>query len=164
MDDERGAVPIVMGYVDNANALVTIEDAAEYLRLFEEIGGQLGAILNTEEKTIILTSTSGTSLVEQMINSNNPDTQTRGQLLKKKHRKILHAQRRTNGSHHRLESTRSTDRKQNRVHLLHSRHVKKSHHSHKFNNQQARKHTNDDATLKKHALCTNSPISLALTF
>ena len=83
IDDERGAVPIVMGYVDNANALVTIEDAAEYLLLCEEIGGQLGAILNTEEKTIILTSTSGTSLVEQMINSNNPDTQTRGQLLKK---------------------------------------------------------------------------------
>ena len=82
MDDDRGAVPIVMGFVDDVNALVTIEDAAEYLRLFEEIGGELGAILNTD-KTRILTSTSGTSLVERMINSNNPDSQTRGQLLKK---------------------------------------------------------------------------------
>ena len=39
MDDDRGAVPIVMGFVDDINALVTIEDAAEYLRLFEEIVG-----------------------------------------------------------------------------------------------------------------------------
>ena len=73
MDDDRGAVPIVMGFVDDVNALVTIEDAAEYLRLFEEIGGELGAILNTD-KTRILTSTSGTRLVERMINSNNSDT------------------------------------------------------------------------------------------
>ena len=80
MDDERGAVPIMMGYV--VNTLVPIEDAAEYLRLFEEIGGQLGAILNTK-KTRFLTSTSGTCLVEQMINSNNSDTQTRSQLLRK---------------------------------------------------------------------------------
>ena len=82
MDDERGAVPIAMGYVDNVNALITVKDAAEYLRLFEEIGGQLGAILNTK-KTRFLTSTSGTCLVEQMINSNNSDTQTRSQLLRK---------------------------------------------------------------------------------
>ena len=34
-------VPIVMGYIDNVNALVPIEDTAEYLRLFEYIGGQL---------------------------------------------------------------------------------------------------------------------------
>ena len=46
MDDECGAVSIVMRYVDNANALVTIEDTAGYLRLFEE-GGKLGALLNT---------------------------------------------------------------------------------------------------------------------
>ena len=45
MDDERGAVPIVTGYVDDVNALVTIVDASEYLRLFEEIGVQLEANL-----------------------------------------------------------------------------------------------------------------------
>ena len=50
MDDEREVVSIVMEYVDNVNALVTIEDTAEYLRLFEEIGGQLEAILSMKKK------------------------------------------------------------------------------------------------------------------
>ena len=49
MDNKRESVPIVMVYVNNVNALVPVEDTAEYLRLFEEIGGQLGAILNTEQ-------------------------------------------------------------------------------------------------------------------
>ena len=92
MDDERGAVHIGIGYVDNVKALVTVEDTAEYMRLFEEISGQLGPILNTKQ-TRILTSTPGTSLVEQMINSINSHTQTR----KKKHGTILHTQRRTWG-------------------------------------------------------------------
>ena len=48
-----------MGYGNNVNALVLIEDADEYLYLFEEICKPLGAILNTE-KTSNLTSISDT--------------------------------------------------------------------------------------------------------
>ena len=38
------------GYANSVNALVPIEDTAQYLRLFEEISGQLGAILNTKKQ------------------------------------------------------------------------------------------------------------------
>ena len=145
MDDNRGAVPIVMGFVDDVNALVTIEDAAEYLRLFEEIGGELGAILNTD-KTRILTSTSGTSLVERMINSNNSDTQTRGQLLKKTIEKYStykgDPMEVTTG----LRVLGVPIGNKNFCISFIQYMLKKSHHSHKFNSQQARKYTNNDAT------------------
>ena len=62
-DDGRGGVSIIMGYVDDVNALVPLEDVEFFLERFRAYGEPLGAIMNTE-KTRILTSVSGRSTVD----------------------------------------------------------------------------------------------------
>ena len=67
-DDGQGGVPLIMGFVDDVNALVPTNDVFLFLQLFEKYGNPLGAILNTD-KTRILTTTSGKSVVQRLINS-----------------------------------------------------------------------------------------------
>ena len=68
-DDNLGGLAIILAYVDDANFLVPLEDVQPLLDAFNEIGPPLGAILN-EEKTRILTSTSGKSILEDLQHSN----------------------------------------------------------------------------------------------
>jgi hypothetical protein len=65
-DDGCGGIPVIMTYVDDCNALVPHEDVKLFLDLFEKYGGPLGAKLNTE-KTRILTSTSGRSILPRLL-------------------------------------------------------------------------------------------------
>jgi len=64
-DDNLGGMPIILAYVDDANFLVPLEDVKPLLDAFNEIGPPLGAIMN-EEKTRVLTSTSGTSILPEL--------------------------------------------------------------------------------------------------
>ena len=64
-DDGLGGRTISLAYVDDANFLVPLEDVKDLLTTFREIAEPLGAIMNTE-KTRIMTSTSGTSILSQL--------------------------------------------------------------------------------------------------
>ena len=68
-DDNKGGITIIMAYVDDANFLVPHEDVLFLLQTFQHFGTPLGAVMNTE-KTRILTSTSGTSILPKLLNSN----------------------------------------------------------------------------------------------
>ena len=69
-DDGTGGLAIIMAYVDDANFLVPLEDVKPLLEAFKEVAEPLGAKMN-EEKTRILTSTSGKSILDQL-KSDNP--------------------------------------------------------------------------------------------
>ena len=73
MDDTQGGRPITLGYVDDCNILLPVQDVELFLQLFEHFGHgrdlenyepapNLGAVLNTE-KTRIMTTTSGKSVL-----------------------------------------------------------------------------------------------------
>ena len=68
-DDGLGCLAIIMAYVDDANFLVHLDDVKPLLEAFKEIAEPLGAIMNTE-KTRILTSTSGKSILEDLASFN----------------------------------------------------------------------------------------------
>ncbi|KAL7526297.1 hypothetical protein ACHAXR_004116, partial [Thalassiosira sp. AJA248-18] len=68
-DDGLGGLAIILAYVDDANFLVPLEDVEPLLQAFKSVAEPLGAIMNTE-KTRILTSTSGTSILPQLLLSN----------------------------------------------------------------------------------------------
>jgi hypothetical protein len=59
-----------LAYVDDVNAVLYHQDVDFFLRRFKVLGKPLGAILNTE-KTRIMTSTTGTSLVERLKRQHN---------------------------------------------------------------------------------------------
>lgn len=64
-DDGKGGAPIILAYVDDANFLVPYEDVLPLMEEFKLVGEELGAVMNTE-KTRILTSTSGKSILEEL--------------------------------------------------------------------------------------------------
>ncbi|KAL7523057.1 hypothetical protein ACHAXR_000534, partial [Thalassiosira sp. AJA248-18] len=68
-DDGLGGLAIILAYVDDANFLVPLDDVEPLLQAFKSVAEPLGAIMNTE-KTRILTSTSGTSILLQLLLSN----------------------------------------------------------------------------------------------
>ena len=68
MDDGEGGLPIILAYVDDVNILLPHEDVKDFLDNCEAYGEPLGAILN-EEKTRVLTTCKGTSLLDRMRNS-----------------------------------------------------------------------------------------------
>jgi hypothetical protein len=70
-DDDFGSLGFVFSYVDDTNAVLHHDDVRFFLDKFCELGIPLGAVLNTT-KTRILTSTSGTSLIDKMLNGTNP--------------------------------------------------------------------------------------------
>eukprot|EP00984_Skeletonema_dohrnii_P016248 scaffold7173_cov81-Skeletonema_dohrnii-CCMP3373.AAC.1 len=65
-DDGNGGLPIIMAYVDDTNCLLPIEDVNFFLERFEHYGVPLGAVMNTD-KTRIMTSTSGQSILPQLL-------------------------------------------------------------------------------------------------
>ena len=67
-DDGLGTLGLILAYVDDVNALLHHLDVKFFLDKFNELATPLGGILNTE-KTRILTSTSGTSVVDALISS-----------------------------------------------------------------------------------------------
>ena len=69
-DDGKGIIPIVMGYMDNINALVSVHDASSFVDQFKKLGIPLGAILN-KEKTQVMTSVSRVKLTERLPHSDN---------------------------------------------------------------------------------------------
>ena len=80
-DDGFGTLGIILAYVDDVNSLLSHDDATYFLQRFVELATPLGAILNTE-KTRILTSTSGSSIVDKLIGSNKLKHTMRGTSLK----------------------------------------------------------------------------------
>ena len=68
-DDGQGGLPIIMAYVDDTNCLLPIEDVLYFLQRFEHYGIPLGAIMNTD-KTRIMTSTSGHSILDELTKEN----------------------------------------------------------------------------------------------
>ncbi|KAL7529651.1 hypothetical protein ACHAXR_003079, partial [Thalassiosira sp. AJA248-18] len=68
-DDGLGGLAIILAYVDDANFLVPLDDVEPLLRAFQSVAEPLGTIMNTA-KTHILTSTSGTSILPQLLVSN----------------------------------------------------------------------------------------------
>jgi hypothetical protein len=59
-----------MAYVDDVNSILNHSDIKYFLNRFRELGTPLGAILNTE-KTRILTTTTGESVVDRMKSHKN---------------------------------------------------------------------------------------------
>ena len=57
--------PITPGYVDDVNAMIPLKDVEFFLASFRSHAGPLGAVLNAQ-KTRILTSTSGTSILPRL--------------------------------------------------------------------------------------------------
>ena len=45
-DDGQGSIPIVIGYMDDVNALVNIQDVVFFVEHFKKLGLPLGAVLN----------------------------------------------------------------------------------------------------------------------
>jgi len=81
-DDGHGSTGFSLGYVDDVNAVLHHQDVDFFLRQFKILGEPLGAILNTE-KTRIMTSTSGKSLIERLKNHHNKGKVLTGQILEK---------------------------------------------------------------------------------
>ena len=82
LDDGCGGMPIIMSYVDDTNALVPLEDAEEFVRLFNFYGNPFGANLNLT-KTKILTSTSGKSIIPTLLSSPSHSESSAGQSLRR---------------------------------------------------------------------------------
>jgi hypothetical protein len=80
-DDKHGCIAIILAYVDDCNILLHHDDVLFFLERFVALATPLGAILNTE-KTRILTTTTGSSLVDAFLNSNDPNLIARGASLK----------------------------------------------------------------------------------
>ena len=79
-DDDQGCVPIVMGYMDDTNAIVHVEDAAFFMYHFKGLGLPLGAVLN-QEKTRVMTSTNGDKLTDLLKASDDPHLRATGDEL-----------------------------------------------------------------------------------
>ena len=80
-DDGMGSIPIVMGYMDDVNALVSIHDAAFFVNQFKKLGLPIGAILN-QEKTRVMTSVNGVKLTDRLLISNNDQLVSLGRELR----------------------------------------------------------------------------------
>jgi hypothetical protein len=70
-DDGLGSIGFSLAHVDDVNAMLHHDDVEYFLRRFTELGGPLGAILNTE-KTRIMTTTSGTSILDELTSHHDP--------------------------------------------------------------------------------------------
>ncbi|KAL7501910.1 hypothetical protein ACHAXN_000070 [Cyclotella atomus] len=70
-DDGLGSIGLILAYVDDVNVMLHHDDIEYFLRRFIELGGPLGAILNTE-KTRIMTTTSGTSILDKLTSHHDP--------------------------------------------------------------------------------------------
>ena len=79
-DDGLGSLGLILAYVDDVNSLLHHDDVGYFMRRFVELAEPLGAILNTE-KTRILTTTTGQSLVQKLIKHPNLDIIRRGKIL-----------------------------------------------------------------------------------
>ena len=79
-DDDMGSIPIVMGYMDDVNALVSVHDATFFVNQFEKLGLPIGAILN-QEKTRVITSVNGAKLTERLLISDNDQLTSLGREL-----------------------------------------------------------------------------------
>ena len=62
-----------MAYVDDVNCLLPLEDIEFFLEKFNEYGRKYGAIMNSE-KTRILTSTSGDSIIKLLQHDDKPES------------------------------------------------------------------------------------------
>ena len=71
-DDGKGGLALIMAYVDDINCLLPLEDVKFFLDRFKFYGEKYGAIMNTE-KTRILTSTSGSSLLPRLRHPSAPN-------------------------------------------------------------------------------------------
>jgi hypothetical protein len=69
-----------LAYVDDCNVLLHHEDVLFFLDRFKQLAEPLGAVLNTE-KTRILTSTTGSSLVNKLLLHPQMRMNMRGKLL-----------------------------------------------------------------------------------
>ena len=69
LDDGKGGAPIIMAYVDDTNCLLPIQDVHFFLQRFKDLGIPLGAVMNTD-KTRIMTTTSGTSILHNLLLQN----------------------------------------------------------------------------------------------
>ncbi|KAL7506944.1 hypothetical protein ACHAXN_009287 [Cyclotella atomus] len=81
-DDGNGSTGFSLAYVDDVNAVLHHQDVEYFLERFKTLGEPLGAILNTD-KTRILTTTTGKSLVEHLKNHQNRGKVFTGQMLEK---------------------------------------------------------------------------------
>jgi hypothetical protein len=79
-DDGQGGVPLILGYVDDVNALIPCKDVLTFLTLFQKYGEPLGAVLNTE-KTRIMTTTTGNSVCKRLLDSEDAKSREIGQSL-----------------------------------------------------------------------------------
>jgi hypothetical protein len=79
-DDNLGTLGITLAYVDDCNVLLHHEDVLFFLDRFKHLAEPLGAVLNTE-KTRILTSTTGSSLVSKLLLHPQMRMNMRGKLL-----------------------------------------------------------------------------------
>ncbi|KAL7505139.1 hypothetical protein ACHAXN_004892 [Cyclotella atomus] len=79
-DDGLGSKGFSLAYVDDLNAVLHHQDVDFFLRRFKALGEPLGAILNTE-KMRIMTSTTGTSLVQRPKRHHNRGRVLLGQQL-----------------------------------------------------------------------------------
>ena len=73
MDDGRGGLPLIMGYVDDVNILVLHKDLELFCNLFVKYGEPYGAIINSE-KTQIMTTTSGRSVADRLLTEENNES------------------------------------------------------------------------------------------
>jgi hypothetical protein len=87
-DDNQGGIPIVMGYMDDINAIVHAKDAAFFMYHFKCLGLPLGAIPN-QEKNRVMTSTNGQKLTDLLRESNDPHLQSTGEGLLQMIQEIL---------------------------------------------------------------------------
>ena len=92
LDDEKGGLPIIMSYVDDVNCLLPLEDVEFFLKKFNEYGRKYGAIMNSE-KTRILTSTTGDSIIKLLQHDDKPESSLIAEGL---HRAITKYSRRKN--------------------------------------------------------------------
>ena len=67
-DDGIGGIPIILPYIDDINALVPLSQVKLFMDLFDKYGREYGAVLN-REKMMIMTTTSGKSVVQCLLNS-----------------------------------------------------------------------------------------------
>lgn len=92
-DDGQGGKPIILGYVDDVNVLLPIEDVEKFFLLFRLYGSGidqqgnrvspgLGAVLNTE-KTRIMTTTTNKSVRDRLLYSFSSTNRTTGASLKR---------------------------------------------------------------------------------
>ncbi|KAL7501804.1 hypothetical protein ACHAXN_000136 [Cyclotella atomus] len=79
-DDGHGSIGFSLGYVDDVNAMLSHHDVEYFLQMFKKLGEPLGAILNTD-KTRIMTTTTGKSLVERLKGHHNKGKQLLGHQL-----------------------------------------------------------------------------------